>query len=461
MDIKGLIGIAGIVLLFLLIIIRIPVALAMFLVGIIGSFFLGIFSDVFRFEAYLLQFKSALWNSVANFELSIIPIFLLMGFLATEIGLSKHLFQGMQALVGRIRGGVALAVIAACAAFGAVSGSSIATASTMGKISLPELQKLKYDESLSAGVIAAGGTLGILIPPSVALVLYAVTVEISILSMFQAAILPAILAIVFFAVVVLFLSFKNPRLAPKSKIMSKSEYWIAIKKLLPVLLLFSSIILGLGIGIFTPTPAAAMGVFLVIVYGLFIRNKKQRGINWLNFKSSIYKTAKVAGMIYFIIFAADILKGFFARTGLPAFLSTFLGNSGYNPFIILLAMLFILIVLGFFMESLSMILVIIPFFWPVLIEINGGSYISASEAAFGMTTEDLKIWFGILVLVIIELGLITPPVGLNIFVIKSLSKAISSRKIAIGIIPFFIIEIFRILLLVAFPSLSLQLPAIL
>lgn len=458
MEIKEIIGIGGFGLLFLLIAIRIPVALSMLLVGLLGSFLLSLVNPFFRFDAYLLQFKSVLWSNVSSFELSVIPLFILMGFLAGEVGLSRALFKGIQALIGNFKGGVALAVIGACAGFGAVSGSSIATASTIGKISLPELKRLKYQTSFSTGVLAAGGTLGILIPPSIALVIYAVVVETSIIKMFQAAIIPAFIAVLFFIFVVWLLVTKNPEIAPKTDTISKDEYQNAIKNLIPVVCLFGIMILGLALGIFTPTPAASVGVFLVLLYGIFLKITKKKGLSFNGLKNSLIETAKTTAMIYFILLAADVLKGFFARTGLPNLLSNSLAQSGWNPFVILALLLFCLILLGFFMESLSMILLVIPFFWPVLVELNGGDYITATNAAFGMTNENLKIWFGILALVVVELGLITPPVGLNVFVIKSFVPEVPIKTIFIGVIPFFIVEVFRVILLLAIPALSLTLP---
>lgn len=458
---RELIGIYGLGALFVLIMLRIPVALAMIITGIVGTWVLSLVSPFIKFGPYLLQFKTAIWNSVANYDLSVVPLFVLMGFLAAETGLSRDLFQGLNALTRRIKGGVAMATILACAGFGAVSGSSIATASTMSRVALPELRKLKYDEGLATGVLAAGGTLGILIPPSVALVIYAIVVEASILEMFQAAIIPGVLAVIFFLIVIRLRIARNPDLAPALVPMSRQEVSNAIWRLIPVGLIFGSIILGLGMGLFTPTPAAAIGVFLILAYGLGLRGFSDDGLTMSRLKNALLATAKTASMIYFILFAADILKGFFARTGLPTALSDWAAASTMEPYVILLAMLLILIVLGCFMESLSMILVIVPFFWPVLIELNGGDYVSAADAAFGMSTQDLRIWFGILALIVVELGLITPPVGLNVFVIKSFSPMTGIATIFRGVAPFFAIELVRVALLVLFPALSLYLTRVL
>ncbi len=458
---RELIGLFGLAALFGLIMLRIPVALAMLVTGVAGTWVLSLASPFIKFVPYLLQFKTALWNSVANYDLSVVPLFVLMGFLAAETGLSRDLFRGLSVLTRKIRGGVAMATILACGGFGAVSGSSIATASTMSRVALPELRRLRYDEGLATGVLAAGGTLGILIPPSVALVIYAIVVEASILEMFQAAIIPGLLAVVLFLVVIRLRIARNPGLAPELVPMSDQEVRHALRRLLPVGAIFGSIILGLGMGLFTPTPAAAIGVFLILAYGLVLRGFSDDGLTWARLKGALLETAKTASMIYFILFSADILKGFFARTGLPGALSDWAAASSLDPYLILVAMLLVLIVLGCFMESLSMILVIVPFFWPVLIQLNGGDYITAETAAFGMTNDDLRIWFGILALIVVELGLITPPVGLNVFVIKSFSPDTPISAIFRGVAPFFAIELVRVALLLLVPGLSLFLARLL
>ncbi len=452
---RELVGLCGLAALFILILLRIPVAVAMLVTGVAGTWILSLTSPFIKFGPYLLQFKSALWNSVANYDLSVVPLFVLMGFLAAETGLSRDLFQGLSALTRKVKGGVAMATILACAGFGAVSGSSIATASTMSRVALPELRKLKYHEGLSTGVLAAGGTLGILIPPSVALVIYAIVVEASIIDMFQAAIIPGILAVVFFLIVIKVSIMRKPELAPALVPMNEAEVRHAVLRLAPVGLIFGSIILGLGVGLFTPTPAAAIGVFLILAYGGLLRLVSDDGLTWKRLKGALLATAKTASMIYFILFAADILKGFFARTNLPTALSDWAAASSMDPYLILIAMLVVLIVLGCFMESLSMILVIVPFFWPVLIQINGGDYVGADGAAFGMTTEELRIWFGILALIVVELGLITPPVGLNVFVIKSFSPNTGIGTIFRGVAPFFAIELVRVAVLLLVPGLAL------
>ena len=261
---RELIGIFGLGALFLLIMLRIPVALAMMITGIVGTWILSLTSPFIKFGPYLLQFKTSLWNAVANYDLSVVPLFILMGFLAAETGLSRDLFHGLSALTRKLRGGVPMATILACAGFGAVSGSSIATAATMSRVALPELRRLGTHEGLATGVLAVGGTLGILIPPSVALVIYAIVVEAPIIDMFQAAIIPGILAVVFFLIVIKLRLLRNPSLAPMPAPMAAIDIHRALHRLWPVCLIFGIIIIGLGLGLFTPTPAAGVGVFLIL-----------------------------------------------------------------------------------------------------------------------------------------------------------------------------------------------------
>jgi tripartite ATP-independent transporter DctM subunit len=451
------IGLLGFVVLFLLLALRVPVGLAMTGLGIGGTYALSIVAPHLRFEPYLKQFKTLFWNSVANYDLSVVPLFVLMGFLASQANLSRDLFQGVNALIGRMRGGVAMAAVGACAGFGAVCGSSLATASTMGRVALPELKRMRYDRSLAAGTLAAGGTLGILIPPSIALVIYAIIVEASIIDMFQAAIVPGILAVIVFMGVIAIRVRLRPQMAPMAPPMAPAVRRRALLRLIPVVLIFGAIILGLGMGLFTPTPAAGVGVFLILAYGLFLRLFGE-GLSLTGIRDALLLTAVTSGMIYFILFGAEVLKGFFSRSGLPAALASWAATSGLDPWLVLIAMLAIFIVLGCFMDSLSMILVIVPFFWPTLVDLNGGDYVTAATSAYGLGPEDLKIWFGILALIVVELGLITPPVGLNVFIISSLSDEATMRDTFRGVMPFFGAELLRVALILAVPAITLALP---
>jgi tripartite ATP-independent transporter DctM subunit len=454
------IGIGGLAVLFGLLALRMPVGLAMVAVGIAGNYALSLAAPYLRFGPYLDQFKTLLWGTVANYDLSVVPLFVLMGYLASEANLSRDLFRGVNALFGRMRGGVAMAAVGACAGFGAVCGSSLATASTMGRVALPELRRLDYHPRLATGSLAAGGVLGILIPPSVALVIYAIIVEASIIDMFQAAVIPGAIAVVFFMAVIALTVRLNPASAPEAVAMEPAARRRALIRLVPVLAIFSAIILGLGFGLFTPTPAAAVGVFAVLAYGLALRAFGD-GLTAAGIVRALKDSAVTSGMIYFILFGAEVLKGFFTRAGLPAALADWASVSGMDPWLVLIAVLALLILLGCFMDSLSMILVVVPFLWPTLVAINGGDYAVAETAAFGMSAADLKIWFGILALVVVELGLITPPVGMNVFIINALAHDVPMKEIFRGVLPFFGVEILRVALLLAFPALCLALPHLL
>ena len=452
------IGILGLVVLFALLLLRMPVGIAMIVVGIGGTWVLSLSVPFVRFVPYLRQFKSLLWENVANYDLSVVPLFVLMGYIAAEARLSSDLFKGLEALLSRLRGGVAMAAVAACGGFGAVCGSSLATAATMGKVALPELRNLGYAPRLAAGALAAGGTLGILIPPSVALVIYAIIVEGSILKMFQAAVVPGLLAVLGFILVIAVQVRLNPSLAPEPKPMPADERRVAVRRLIPVIAIFGAIILGLGFGLFTPTPAASIGVFVIAVYGFVLRWRTGEGLNMAGLMRAIRATAITAGMIYLILFGAEVLKGFFTRTGLPQALSDWAAVSGLDPMLVLIIMLVIFVILGCFMESLAMILVVVPFFWPTLIALNGGDYVTAETAAFGMDNDSLKIWFGILALIVVELGLITPPVGLNVFIISSLTRDTPMSTVFRGVLPFLGAEVIRVALILMLPALTLIVP---
>ncbi|MBW6418328.1 TRAP transporter large permease [Celeribacter sp. PS-C1] len=452
------IGVVGLVVLFVLLILRMPVGIAMIIVGIGGTYALSLALPYVRFVPYIRQFKSLLWENVASYDLSVVPLFVLMGYIAAEARLSSDLFKGLEALLSRLRGGVAMAAIAACGGFGAVCGSSLATAATMGKVALPELKELGYKDRLSAGALAAGGTLGILIPPSVALVIYAIIVEGSILKMFQAAVIPGLLAVLSFIGVIAILVRVNPSLAPEPRPMPRDERNLALKRLFPVILIFGAIILGLGFGLFTPTPAASIGVFLIGAYGFALRALTGEGLNMKGLRRALQATAITSGMIYLILFGAEVLKGFFTRSGLPQALSEWAATSGMDPMLVLVIMLIAFVILGCFMESLAMILVVVPFFWPTLIALNGGEYVTAETAAYGMDTESLKIWFGILALIVVELGLITPPVGLNVFIISSLAKDTPMSTVFRGVMPFLGSEVIRVALILMIPALTLTIP---
>ncbi|HBM61620.1 MAG TPA: C4-dicarboxylate ABC transporter permease [Citreicella sp.] len=441
-------GLAGLGALVGLIMIRMPVAYAMILVGGIGTLLLNGPGLV------LSQLKTLAYGQFSIYDLSVVPMFVLMGAIASRIGLSQALFRAANAWMGWLPGGTAMAAIAGCAGFGAVCGSSLATASTMGKVALPELRRYKFSGALATGTLAAGGVLGILIPPSVVLIVYAITVEANIVTMFMAAMIPGLLAVIMFLLTIAAYVAIRPEAGPRGKTPERRELVEASLGVIPVFLIFGLVIGGIYAGLFNPTPAAAVGVFLVLAYGA-----AQRRLSLSDLRETLLETASTSGMIYLILLGAEMLKIFMSRSGLPQEAATWIATSGLAPMMVLVILLVALILLGCLMDSLSMILLVIPFFWPVLQELNGGIYQGAEGAGFGMSTEDLKVWFGILALIVVELGLITPPVGMNVFVISSLDRDTPMIETFKGVMPFFGAELVRVALLLLFPVLTLGLPA--
>jgi tripartite ATP-independent transporter DctM subunit len=443
-------GLLGLAVLVLLIALRMPIAYAMILVGGVGI-------TILNGPALMLnQLKTLAYGQFSIYDLSVVPMFVLMGAIASKAGLSQALFRAANAWLGWMRGGTAMAAIAGCAGFGAVCGSSLATASTMGKVALPELRRFNYSGALATGSLAAGGVLGILIPPSVVLIIYAIIVEANIVTMFMAAMIPGALAVVLFLLTIAVYVAVRPGAGPKGGAADRAEFVAATIGMIPVLVIFGLVLGGIYAGFFNPTPAAAVGVALVWAYGAA---RGQLGLSAM--AEALKETASTTGMIYLILLGAELMKIFMSRIGLPQTAAEWIANSGYTPMTVLILLLLALILLGCLMDSLSMILLVIPFFWPVLVEINGGLYQMAEGSGFGMSTEELKIWFGILALIVVELGLITPPVGMNVFVISALARDTPMIETFKGVMPFFAAELLRVGILVAFPALTLWLPRVL
>jgi tripartite ATP-independent transporter DctM subunit len=326
----------------------------------------------------------------------------------------------------------------------------------MGRVALPELKRYSYSGSLATGTIAAGGVLGILIPPSVVLIIYAIIVEANVVTMFMAALIPGLLAVLFFIITILIYVTIVPSAGPKGEKASRQEFIRATLKVLPVGLVFAVVIGGIYLGFFNPTPAAAVGVVMVTLFGLVRRN-----LTLTDGKEALLETARTGGMIYLILLGAEMLKIFMSRGGVPQAMAEWMLATSMSPMMTLIVLLLALILLGCLMDSLSMILLAIPFFWPVLVTLNGGDYATAEDSPFGMNTEDLKIWFGILALIVVELGLITPPVGMNVFIISAQAPDVPMRDTFLGVLPFFGAELVRVALLIAFPTLVLWLPKVL
>lgn len=419
-----------------LIFLRIPIGAAMLAVGIGGSYFItGTFNPV------LNQFKSLTYSTFSSYSLSVVPLFLLMGQFASLGGLSTALFNAAAKWLGRRRGGLAMAAVGACGGFGAICGSSLATAATMGRVALPELRRHGYSGALSSGVLAAGGTLGILIPPSVILVIYAVLTEQNIAKLFMAAIVPGILAAIGYLLAVAVTVRVSPAAAGKTLLrVSYRERLRALVDVWPVIVIFVAVIGGIYTGIFTPTEAAAIGAA-----GTGIVAFLSGGLGGRGFVDAILATASTTAMMFLIVLGAAALNSFFALSQLPQVAANFVSEQGFNPWFVLVVILFFYLVLGCVMDSLSMILLTIPIIFPVMTALD-----------FGLPPEEFALWFGVVVLIVVEVGLITPPVGMNLFVINSMDPTIRLGETYRGVLPFIASDVLRVALLVAFPAITLH-----
>lgn len=432
MTIGLLIGALTIVLLML----RLHIGIAMLLAGSAGYVALAGWLPLLNY------LKTMPFARFSVYDLSVIPLFLLMGNLASRGGLSKKLFQSTNAFLGHYRGGAAISAVGACAGFGAICGSSLATAATMGQVALPELKRARYSDALATGTLAAGGTLGILIPPSVVLVIYAVLAEQNISAMFMAALVPGIIAMLGYMAAIAVYVRLVPGSGPAMPRMAWPERLAQLKGVWPVIAVFVTVIGGIYGGIFTPTEAAAVGTVAVAVLAFATRELDAAG-----FLQALLDTASGTAMIFLILLGADVLNAFFALSQMPAGVAQWVIGSGMEPLTVLFAIILIYLVLGCVMDSLSMILLTIPVFLPVVMGMD----------FWGLNPADKAIWFGILALMVVEIGLITPPVGMNIFVINNLAKTVPMKETYKGILPFLCSDLLRIVLLVFVPSLTLGL----
>lgn len=429
----------GIAVLFGLMMLRVPVAVAMMAVGIGGYVLLTGWMPLLSYA------KTSVYWKFASYDLSIVPMFLLMGQFASRAGLSRSLFQAANTFLGHRRGGVAMAAVGGCAGFGAICGSSLATAATMGQVALPELKRYNYSGALATGALAAGGTLGILIPPSVVLVIYAVAVEANIISMFQAAFVPGLLAAVGYILTISLYVRICPEAGPVGPRFGAAERWRTFIDTWPVMLIFIMVIGGIYFGVFTPTEGAAFGAA-----GTWAIAAWKGGLRFQGFIDCVAGAAVSSGMIFMILLGADFFNSFLALSRMPAEMADLIQNSGLSPHVVLFVMVLLYLVLGCFMDSLAMILLTVPIFWPIVANLD-----------FGLGVDDLKMWFGIISLIVVEVGLITPPVGLNVFIINSLAKGVTMKESFVGILPFLASDMVRVALLIGFPTLTLWLPHIL
>jgi len=420
-----------------LLVVRIPIGIAMFMVGAGG--YVYIIGDTLPL---LNSLKNLAYARLSNYDLVVIPLFLLMGQFATHGGLSKALFRFVSAFLGHRKGGVAIAAIGACAGFGAICGSSLATAATMGQVTLPELTRYGYSGALSTGALAAGGTLGIMIPPSVPLVIYAILTQESIGKLFMAAVLPGIIAMLGYMLVVRIIVTLDPAAGPAGPATSWQEKLTSLITVLPVLLVFVVVIVGIYGGWANPTEAAAVGAaacgILAVITG---------GMRFEGLMESLVGTAQTTAMIFLVLLGADMLNTALALSQMPAELATWVKNSGLSPMLVMVMILLIYVLLGCVMDSLAMILLTIPIFYPMVMGLD----------FHGMSQTDKSIWFGILALMVVEIGLVHPPVGMNVYIINRLAKDVPLVETFKGVMPFLASDFIRIALLLFFPAISLHL----
>ena len=417
-----------------MIFLRAPIGLAMLVCGLGGMWMVTGSPNI-----VLAKLKTETFTTFSSYSLSIIPIFLLMGHLAGIGGMSRSLFKAAEAWLGHLRGGTAMAAVGACAGFGAICGSSLATAATMGQVALPELKRAGYSGGLSTAALAAGGTLGILIPPSVVLVVYATLAEQNIAKLFLAAFVPGILAALGYMVVIaLFVRIypdaggAQPRLPMAARLRALGAVW-------PVMLIFIAVVGGIYTGIFTPTEGASVGA---LGTGLVAWSSGQLSFGRL--KQAVLATATGTAMIFFIVLGAAFFNAFLALSQVPQTISAWVVEQGWAPMTVLFAILFVYLVLGCVMDSLSMILLTIPIFFPVMTSLD-----------WGMSQEHMAIWFGILVLIVVEVGLITPPVGMNLFIINAMDRSTPITATYHAVIYFVASDMLRVVLLALFPAITL------
>ncbi len=432
------IGLIMFAVLMVLLAMRIHIGIAMFMIGASGFVVMNDYSWL----PLLNSLKNLAYARFSNYDLAVIPLFMLMGQFATNGGLSRSLFTCVNNFVGHFRGGVAMASVGACAAFGAICGSSLATAATMGQVALPELKRYNYSGSLATGALAAGGTLGIMIPPSVPLVIYAVLTQESIGKLFMAAIIPGLLAMLGYMLVIRIVVTLKPEAGPAGTRVPLATALRSLLGVTPILLVFVVVIVGIYDGWANPTEAASIGAAACGILAVVTGGMRLEGV-----VKSLISTAEATAMIFLVLLGADMLNSGLAITQMPAELAQWVQTSGLPPLSVIFAILLIYIFLGCVMDSLSMILLTIPIFYPIVMGLD----------FWGMPVEDKSIWFGILALMVVEIGLVHPPVGMNIYIINKIAKDVPVMDTFKGVLPFIASDLLRTILLVFFPVISLYL----
>ncbi|MBK8019160.1 MAG: TRAP transporter large permease [Betaproteobacteria bacterium] len=419
----------GFAAMFALALLRVPIAFSMAIVGVVGIGLMRSWPAAFSSTATEIL-------DIAKYTLSVLPLFVLMGNFVTRAGMSQELYRTAYRFVGHRRGGLAISIILACAGFGAICGSSIATTATMAKVAMPEMRRFNYRESFAAGAIAAGGTLGILIPPSVIMVIYGIMTEQSIGALFAAGIVPGVLATGLYITAAMIVTARNPELGPPGEKSTWGERLKGLRDIWAVAVLFAIVLGGLYGGWFTPTEAAGVGAA-----GGFVIALLRGRMSFAVMEHVLVDSARTTAMLFTIVIGASLFANFINFTTLPSDLDAFVKQFAVSPTLVILAICFVYIVLGTAMESLSMILLTVPIFFPLV---------------QGMGFD--PIWFGILVVCVVEIGMITPPVGMNIFVLRSVVPDVPTHAVWRGVLPFVAADVVRLTLLVAFPAISVWLP---
>lgn len=426
---EALIGFACI---FALALLRVPLAFAMGLVGLVG---MGLTRG---WMAAFASTSNVVYETGFAYTLSVIPLFILMGNFVARAGLAHELFQAAYAFIGHVRGGLAHATIAACAGFGAICGSSIATAATMSKVAYPSMRKLGYSDSLSTGVMAAGGTLGIMIPPSTIMVIYGIITETNIGKLFAAGVIPGLLTALALMAVIHFMTLRDPEHAPAGERTSWPDRWKALRGIWGVVVLVIVVLGGIYGGIFTATEGAGFGAA-----GAFLFALARRRLTWAILYQVLVESARTTAMLFTLLIAATIFANFVNFTSLPGDLKEWITHLGLSPIMIIAAMMLIYVVLGTVMEELTMVLLTIPLFFPIVTSLGFD-----------------PVWFGVLIVMIVQIGLISPPVGMNLFVLNSLLPGVGLGAIFRGCWPFVAAMVAMLGILIAFPQLSLWLPSL-
>lgn len=416
--------------------IRVPIAMSMFLPGAIGYFLIA-------GEGPLLNhLKGSAFARLSVYDLSVIPLFMLMGAFAMHAGLSKALFEFSNAILGRFKGGMAMAGVLACAAFGSISGSSVATTATIAQVALPEMRRLHYSGRLATAALATGGTMGILMPPSVTLMIYAIITEQNITKMFLAAYIPALIAAIGYLIAIAVYVRLKPEYAPDVTKPTSDEFWNAAKNVWPILAIFLIVFGGIYGGLFTPTEGASIGTAMTFLISLV-----RRSMSVEKFKLSILSTAQTSGMIFMIFLGADMMNSTLALSQLPNELASAIATANISPIAVMVAIMIFYVILGCVMDEMSMIMLTVPVIFPVIIGLD----------YFGLPPGDKALWFGVLILTVCEIGMIFPPVGLNVYIMNGLAKDVPMSETYKGVVPFLISDAVRMGFLIAFPSLTLWL----